>query len=213
MSRIERDPERGRAAAVKLRALGAKRILIKAAEQGYITQLACNMPECFCPEELGGACYFEPVTNEWSDWRSDWMPTHEHFPVSKKEGGKATVDNTILAHRLCNRLDHSLRVGRSHRRDLERIRKAREEGIRRNNVQIGNAEGGVIPTMEAEAATPKPKKTKKAPEWKSLPDAERAQYLLDHKTISDRTWTAEPRLKGEKRDAFIRRILGSPKTP
>jgi hypothetical protein len=46
-----------------------------------------------------------------------------------------------------------------------------------------------------------------APEWKSLPDAEKAQYLLDHPTLSDRTWTNEPRLKGEKRDAFIRRIL------
>ena len=183
------------------------------------------MPECFCPEELGGACYFEPVSNKLSDW----MPTVEHFPVYKKEGGKKTVDNVILAHRLCNRLDHSLRVGRSHQRDLDRIRKAREEGIRRNNAQTGNTEGGHIPTVAAtvearragrgdrpraaEAATPKPKKTKKAPEWKSLPDAEKAQYLLDHQTISDRTWTDEPRLKGEKRDAFIRRILGSPKTP
>ena len=97
MSRVERDPERGRAAAAKLKSLGVKGILIKAAEQGYITQLACKMPECFCPEELGGACYFEPVTNEWSDWRTDWMPTLEHFPVSKKEGGKAAVDNAILA--------------------------------------------------------------------------------------------------------------------
>jgi hypothetical protein len=229
MSRVERDPERGQAAAAKLKALGVKGILIKAAEQGYITQLACKMPECFCPEELGGACYFEPVTHEWSDWRSDWMPTLEHFPVSKKEGGKAAVDNAILAHRLCNRLDHSLRVGRSHRRDLERIRKAREEGIRRNNVLTGNTEGGEIPTVvatveaigepadetepDAEAATLKPMQTKKAPEWKSLPDAEKAQYLLDHQTISDRTWTDEPRLKGEKRDAFIHRILGFPKTP
>ena len=212
MSRVERDPERGRAAAAKLKALGVKGILIEAAEQGYITQLACKMPECFCPEELGGACYFEPVTNEWGDWRSDWMPTLEHFPVSKKEGGKAAVDNAILAHRLCNRLDHSLRVGRSHRRDLERIRKAREEGMRRNNVQIGNTEGGEIRPWR-QAATPKPKKTKNAPEWKSLPDAEKAQYLLDHQTISDRTWTDEPRLKDEKRDAFIRRILGFPKTP
>ena len=202
MSRVERDPERGRAAAAKLKALGVKGILIKAAEQGYITQLACKMPECFCPEELGGACYFEPVTNEWSDWRSDWMPTLEHFPVSKKEGGKAAVDNAILAHRLCNRLDYSISVGRSHASDLERIRKAREEAIRRNNVQIGNTA-----EPEAEAATPKPKKTKMAPEWKSLPDAEKAQYLLDHPTLSDRTWTNEPRLKGEKRDAFIRRIL------
>jgi hypothetical protein len=213
MSRVERDPERGRAAAAKLKALGVKGILIKAAEQGYITQLACKMPECFCPEELGGACYFEPVSNDWGDWRSDWMPTVEHFPVYRKDGGKETVDNVILAHRLCNRLDHSLRVGRSHRRDLERIRKAREEGIRRTNAQIESTEGGEIPTVEAEAATPKPKRTKRPPEWKSLPDAEKAQYLLDHQTISDRTWTDEPRLDGEKRDGFIRRILGFPQTP
>ena len=159
-----------------------KGTLIKAAEQGYITQLACMMPECFCPEEVGGACYFEPVTNDWSDCRSDWMPTLEHFPVSKKEGGKAAVDNAILAHRLCNRLDYSILVGRSHARDLERIRKAREEAIRRNNVQIGNTAD-----PEAEAATPKPKKAKMAPEWKSLPDAEKAQYLLDHPTLPTAT--------------------------
>ena len=109
-----------------MEALGAKKILIKAAEQGYITQLACKMPECFCPEELGGACYFEPVTPELSDW----MPTHEHFPLSKEEGGKETVDNAILAHRLCNRIDYSIRVGRSYASDLERIRKAREEALR-----------------------------------------------------------------------------------
>src|SRR5215203_1237128 len=91
------------------------------------------MPECFCPEELGGASYFEPVTNDWSDWRSDWMPTHEHFPVSKREGGRVAVDNAILAHRLCNRIDYSISVGRSYAGDLERIRKAREDAIRRNN--------------------------------------------------------------------------------
>ena len=106
-----------------------KRILIKAAEQGYITQLACKMPKCFCPEELGGACYFAPVTAELSDW----MPTHEHYPLSKREGGKVAVNNAILAHRLCNRIDYSIRVGRSHERDLDRIRKAREDAIRRNN--------------------------------------------------------------------------------
>ena len=40
-----------------------------------------------------------------------------------------------------------------------------------------------------------------------LPDDEKAAYLLEHPTLSDRTWTDKPRLKGEKRDAFIRRIL------
>jgi hypothetical protein len=85
------------------------------------------MPECHCPEELGGASYFEPVGD------SPWSPTHEHYPVYKKDGGHRTVDNSILAHRLCNRLDHSIRVGRSHSRDLETIRKAREEAIGRNS--------------------------------------------------------------------------------
>ncbi|MCZ4495413.1 MAG: hypothetical protein JWP53_4344 [Conexibacter sp.] len=122
------DPERGRAVAADLRRLGAKKILIRAAEQGYITELACKMPTCFCPEELGGATYFEAVTAELSDW----MPTHEHFPVSKQDGGREAVDNAILAHRLCNRIDYSIRVGRSHARDLERIRRAREEAITRN---------------------------------------------------------------------------------
>ena len=126
MSKVERDPERGRAAAAKLKALGVKGILIKAAEQGYITQLAGKMPECFCPEELGGACHFDPVTEKLSDW----MPTHEHFPLSKKDGGHRRVENAILAHRLCNRIDYSIRVGRSCRRDLERVRKAREDAIR-----------------------------------------------------------------------------------
>ena len=97
MSRIERDPKRGRAVAAELKKLGVTGILIKAAEQGYITELACKMPRCFCPEELGGACYFAPVTDESSDWK----PTHEHFPRPKREGGHRDVDNAILAHRLC----------------------------------------------------------------------------------------------------------------
>jgi hypothetical protein len=42
------------------------------------------------------------------------------------------VDNAILAHRLCNRIDYSIGVGRPYARDLERVRKAREEAIRRN---------------------------------------------------------------------------------
>ena len=80
------------------------------------------MPECFCPEELGGACYFEPVTDELTDW----MPTHEHFPIPKREGGQEVVDNAVLAHRLCNRIDYSISAGRPYERDLERVRKARE---------------------------------------------------------------------------------------
>ena len=102
--------------------MGAKRILIKAAELGYITQVTCKMPECFCPEELGGARYFESVTRPGTDW----MPTFEHFPIPKRERGRETVDNAVLAHRLCNRIDYSISAGRSYARDLERVRKDRE---------------------------------------------------------------------------------------
>jgi hypothetical protein len=72
------------------------------AELGYITQMTCRMPECFCPEELGGACYFEPVAAE----DTDWMPTPTSIsPVSKREGGHRSLDNAVLVHRLCNRID------------------------------------------------------------------------------------------------------------
>src|SRR3954465_6530416 len=104
MSTVQRDPERGRAVATELKARGVKGILIKAAEQGYITELACKMPKCFCPEELGGATYFAPATAESTDWK----PTFEHFPLPKRDGGKETVDNAVLAHRLCNRMDYSI---------------------------------------------------------------------------------------------------------
>jgi hypothetical protein len=183
MSRVERDPERGRATAAKLKALGAKGILIKAAEQGYITQLACRMPECFCPEELGGACYFEPVTKEWRDWRSDWMPIPGALPglqERRRQGGRGQR--------------HPGAPPLQSPRSLFKGWPFAREGSRED--------------QESPQRRRSRRRTKKAPERKSLPDAEKAQYLLDHQTISDRTWTDEPRLKGEKRDAFIRRILG-----
>jgi len=127
VSNAERDSERGRAVAAELRRLGIKGVLITAAEQGYIADVACKMPQCFCPEELGGATHFDPV-----DTKSDWSPTLEHFPRAKRDGGRKAVDNAVLAHRLCNRIDYSLQAGRSHRSDLERISRAREEAIRRN---------------------------------------------------------------------------------
>lgn len=126
MTKPEPDPERGRAAALKLKALGVQGILITSAEKGYITQVACKMPECFCPQELGGACYFEPVSSP----PTDWMPTHEHFPRAKRDGGQRKIENSILAHRLCNRIDYSITSGRLYSKDLARIKDAREKAIR-----------------------------------------------------------------------------------
>jgi Holliday junction resolvase-like predicted endonuclease len=88
---------------------------------------------------------------------------------------------------------------------------SRVRDLLRIDVYVVSDEGDVevligdTPEREVKAATPKrtkPKTTKKPPEWKAD-----AQYLLDHETIPDRMWTSEPRLKNEKRDAFIRRVL------
>jgi hypothetical protein len=73
------------------------------------------------PQRVGRRLYFEPADVSLSDW----MPTFEHFPISKQAGGRETVDNAVLAHRLCNRIDYSKRIGRSHRKDLARIEAAR----------------------------------------------------------------------------------------
>lgn len=123
MSRSPLDPVKGAEVARELKALGVKGTLIKAAELGYITEVRCGMPTCFCPEELGGASYFAPRTKQWNDWE----PTFEHYPIPKVEGGRKTVDNAVLAHRLCNKLDHFIRNGLSIERDLARIRRALEE--------------------------------------------------------------------------------------
>jgi hypothetical protein len=107
----------------ELRSLGVKGKLIEAAELGYITELRCGMPKCFCTEELGGASYFAPRTNQWNDWEA----TFEHYPIPKVEGGRNTVDNAVLAHRLCNKLDHFIRKGLSIEKDLARVRTARDQ--------------------------------------------------------------------------------------
>jgi hypothetical protein len=113
----------------QLKALGVKGILITAAEQGKIRELVCQMPECFCPTEIGGANYFEPVTGKLTDW----SPTHDHYPKMKSEGGHRKVENTRLAHRLCNRVDYSKTIGRSYAKDLARVEATRLRAIRAKN--------------------------------------------------------------------------------
>ena len=51
-----------------------------------------------------------------------------------------------------------------------------------------------------------PRKPRKA-FWRELPPAEMAAHLLATPTISDRSWTEKPRLPGELRAKFIRRVL------
>jgi hypothetical protein len=127
--------------AEQLKRLNARRILISAAEQGKITDLRCAMEECLCPRELGGRIHFEPATRPVAPGPppgaydvSDWMPTNDHHPTLACEGGRETIDNSRLAHRLCNRVDYSKRIGRSFARDLARVEAARQEGLRRTSM-------------------------------------------------------------------------------
>jgi ribonuclease HI len=50
--------------------------------------------------------------------------------------------------------------------------------------------------------------------WRELPPAEMAAHLLATPTISDGAWTSEPRLPGEARSDFVRRVLlgGTPES-
>jgi hypothetical protein len=111
----------------QLNALNAPRILVKAAEWRQMTALECEMPECLCPAELGGRGYFEP---RMPGKTSSWEPTNDHYPVMKCDGGRVSVDNSRLAHRLCNRVDYSKLIGRSYKRDLATVEAARREALR-----------------------------------------------------------------------------------
>jgi hypothetical protein len=114
----------------ELRCLGVTGILLTAAERGKIRKLKCQMPQCFCPAQLGGKSYFESVTSELSDW----MPTHDHYPKLESRGGHRSIENTRLAHRLCNRMD-----GRPSKRDrarLETARRSASEGAQRRTVGL-----------------------------------------------------------------------------
>jgi hypothetical protein len=184
--------------------LGVKGILVKAAELGYITEMTCGMPKCFCPEELGGAGHFEPRTHPWTDWE----PTHEHFPIPRRDGGQRTLDNTVLAHRLCNKLDYSISKGLSIERDLARVEAAREAAAAANLSPSASAAEAVAAVVPPERPSPaKSARKRKAPAWKSLPPAELAEHLLATLTIADSAWTTELRLPRENRESFIRRIV------
>lgn len=118
------DAQVARNAAVvdHLRLLRITGVLLKAAEQGRITEIACAMPKCFCPEEAGGRRYFELKVHP----PIDWMPTPDHYPILKKDGGRLTVDNVRLSHRICNRVDYALQVDKPYQKDLDRAEAFRQ---------------------------------------------------------------------------------------
>jgi len=112
----------------QLERLNASAFLIRAAKWRKLTRLECEMPECLCPEELGGSTHFEPAMR---GRRSDWAPTNDHHPILRCDGGRESVENSRVAHRLCNRVDYSKRIGRSYASDMAAVEAARQEALRR----------------------------------------------------------------------------------
>jgi hypothetical protein len=99
--------EAGRIVASELREqYNVRGVLIVAAEAGCITELRCGMPYCFAPEPG----QFDPLGRPLGPW----MPTHEHFPLAKKDGGKKDVTNAVLAHRRCNNIGYKIEELREH---------------------------------------------------------------------------------------------------
>lgn len=87
-----------------LEALGVRGILSQLARDGQITDLRCEMPQCYC---FRGRRHFDPRSTTAP---SDWEPTADHYPRLKAHGGHLTPDNVRLAHRLCNSRDYTWRT-------------------------------------------------------------------------------------------------------
>ena len=85
----------------KLERLGIRGILWQLARDGQLIDVRCETPQCYC---FRGRRYFDPRSA-----RSDWEPTADHYSRLKMHGGHLTPDNVRLAHRLCNRRDHTWR--------------------------------------------------------------------------------------------------------
>lgn len=85
--------------AESLAALGARRVLVEAANAGHITSLSCTMPECLCPD---GRSFFEPRRGR--DY-GPWSATPDRYPTPGRAGGGYVAGNVRLAHRSCNQMD------------------------------------------------------------------------------------------------------------
>lgn len=136
----------------ELRSLGVHRksssgrALLWAAELGYIKDLQCEMEECLYPEELGGRRYFETMSRPLPDW----IPTADHWPILKKDGGRLVASNVRLAHRLCNRVGYTEAFNIPNARDRAKAEALREEAAVRAGTHV---EGAVSPREAAQSRT------------------------------------------------------------
>ena len=127
----------------QLSRLGMTGILTMPAAKGGITELLCDMDECFRPK---GRWDFEPITKLVPSQNiPEWIPSEDHFPKTKEVGGKKDPGNVRLAHRICNRADYGIRTG--HPQEAVRLR-AEKERWHRDHPQASAA--NIVRHAEAE---------------------------------------------------------------
>lgn len=113
MSRLRPQPVGGAtegsmdtAVARTLAELRAAPILIVTAIDGLITELACAMPVCLCPQ---GRAYFQ---RRGDPRYGPWAPSADRFPVPGRDGGEYVPANVRLAHKRCNQSEGGKYGGR-----------------------------------------------------------------------------------------------------
>jgi hypothetical protein len=97
----------------QLRALGTRGVLVQMAERGQIIELRCEMPMCYCHKGRG---YFDRKSHP----PTAWVPSPDHYPQLRADGGRLVRWNVRLSHLRCNQMDYAWRM---------RIRRMLEKGM------------------------------------------------------------------------------------
>lgn len=88
----------------KLRAHGVtKGVLVQMAKSGQLHDFKCEMPQCYHHKGRGA---FDSVGTK----SKDWVPSPDHYPRLKKDGGRLEPANVRLSHVRCNQRDYSWRM-------------------------------------------------------------------------------------------------------
>jgi hypothetical protein len=72
------------------------------AKSGQLTDVRCEMPNCYCPD---GRKHFVERANPMPEW----APNVDHYPKLRAGGGHLTPDNVRLSHTWCNQWDQGFR--------------------------------------------------------------------------------------------------------
>jgi hypothetical protein len=101
---------------------GMKGILTMPPERGGITELLCDMDDCYRPR---GRFDFERIPDPIPKPIPEWIPTEDHFPKTQEVGGQKRPGNVRLAHRRCNMAASGVRRGAP--QEAQRARAEKEE--------------------------------------------------------------------------------------